>query len=386
MAIDWQPILEKGAEKLGESLGTALGNAIGGPVGAALAQAILGGGDANEDLAKIDERLSKIEAKIDTLTRYLVDELPAITYNQSLLANLAVEQGKFTPLRNAVMADLAKFRADPTNANFAESLSQSMSALLVQGNYLVTQGPPYFPFAVMSLTLATTVYNQLVALNAAFARALEVWSQAFLDATQEWIKPELRGGVAFQRAELSSALGWAQHVTTQFPNGVPHALVVVDGPRTGAFDGQPLPGYYYNTITAYLDRMNGENFTGGQVLPRQVHLDYQVANDRLAEIAAKVYLGDGVPPLVLDWFPPLRQMPQGWGLDDTRQALADKYNLARRQVASLPGRVNVSDDLLKEIGILRSVAASYAKPNAFQSAAINGIQLHTSMFTLSQQA
>lgn len=367
--INWQEICEKGAEKLGESLGTSLGAAIGGPVGAALAKAILGLGSSNDDIAKLEERLAAIEAKLDTLIQYITDKLPEVIYNQALLANLQIEKSRFGPLRTAVMADLATLRESPGDASAARALSMSLNNFLVQGNFLAVQGAPFAPFAVISMTVATAAFVQLVQIDKAYAGALQIWSEAFLEASGAWLDPQVAGSVAYARSRLASTHSRAVHVTTQYPAGVPHALIFL-GPKQiweNFNDGIVVPPgtCSYAWHVGYIDDRSGNVWWGGRIGGWPVTFEFDMPRDRTTEIANAIYLGNDnsgnrrPPPVVLDWFPPVEALPAG-GFEEIQTRLATEYALAHDQTATLPDRIKLAMSLEKEVALLRQVATSYA--------------------------
>lgn len=178
--VDWDIVLQKGAESAAEAIGTAFGTAVGGPIGAFVAEAFVSalfgqGVDPAAAMQKeILQRLGVIEKKLDNFIAYVKNELPMVIRHEmdaALLAQLSFTlKAKSETVAQLLAIVYAEARLEPTEKTLLAVATFQLSELGIQ---LLSNGKEYMLGGLQAFTMALGGYRVLIANDPHYAEGLK---------------------------------------------------------------------------------------------------------------------------------------------------------------------------------------------------------------------
>ena len=196
-------------------------------MGNALVDAILGKGAVDSDLRELKGTILRLEQKIDYLTRYVIDVLPGVIYDGSLLANLRVKMEEHRALHLAVEAQLAAYRSAQTATN-ENQLVEATRNFLVSARTLTGFGAPYYAIALQGALTATAVFTRThQQKRTGQDAALQEYGRGFAPLLQAWLRETPESTVQAQLKATQAVLQRSTEITSRYlPSGVVHHFVL----------------------------------------------------------------------------------------------------------------------------------------------------------------
>lgn len=202
MDINWQSVFEKGAQEFGKNLGSSIGGAIGGPIGSALANAIFGTGNQSVDFSAIEEKLDKINKKIEEISSYIIEKLPKVIYEEALKANIKVEVMKFSSKKVSVFAALDTFVNSKKKNVEILPLQNELNDLLSMGLMLSRQGCPFFYILIESVVVLIVSYYHIMSFDESNKNGLKIWAKEFIKVINLYSKKEFNNNFYWSKIEI----------------------------------------------------------------------------------------------------------------------------------------------------------------------------------------
>lgn len=357
--IDWEGIIAAGALEFVQAFGKAAGEDL----GHAFVARLLGQDAGNQDLAEVQATLTRVEAKLDWLTRYVVDTLPGLVYDAAIFAELKIHADKFHAAQTDALAQIAALRASKNPGKMAQGLSDATNNMLNLAHTLMISGPHSYLIAMHAMTVAMSAYAELVQVDKAYGHALQVRATDWLKITSPWLDESQPGTIPAELKTFKDALSYANTQLARFPNGVvPHFVAAVFGPTKTINQAINLPMWELRLVIAYLDRRTAAgSWTGGDPFSVTRQFFEEVRADDWGKLLADPVSAGGQRPIKLDWWEPLKAMPPGWHFGDLREQSARRYNELHSQSAFLPGKIEAATNMLKTILQLNQTCRIFAE-------------------------
>lgn len=184
--LDWNSILQKGAESLAQSLGST----IGGGIGEAFVNAILGKSNADDAFKQeVMSALSKIDAKLDEILAFLYQQLPTIIRKQ--VEGALVDQkkndinAKATTISGLLKSLNALDRA-PTEEELL-FLADAGNSSFEMGLNVLQYGQEWYAAGLKAYISGFAAYVKLIKHSPHFGEALSEYSNAYCNLVAPWL-------------------------------------------------------------------------------------------------------------------------------------------------------------------------------------------------------
>jgi hypothetical protein len=211
--LDWQGILQKGAE----SLATSLGSTIGSGLGQAFLDALLGKSAADDAFkTEVMAALGRIEARLDEILDYLYKQLPAVIRRQVDSALIDQERRELKAKLVTVDGLLRTLRLLDRDPNAAELglLIQAGNSSLEMGIRLMQNGQEWYAAGLHAYTSGFAAYTKVVQHVPEFGAALATYSREYLQLITPWLSTGSPHGTSFadMAVRLPEEYGFSQTV------------------------------------------------------------------------------------------------------------------------------------------------------------------------------
>lgn len=257
--IDWDAVLQKGAESAAEALGTAFGTAVGGPIGAFVAHAFVSAlfGNGEDPAAamqkEILQRLGVIERKLDNFIAYVKNELPMVIRHEmdaALLAQLSFTLKAKSETAAQILAIIyGKGKLEPTEKTLLAVATFQLSELGIQ---LLSNGKEYMLGGLQAYTMALGGYKVLIANDPHYAEGLKSMAEQYAGLLRTMIGDGDDETISFVPIERRLVMEIASATPYEHTILGPHVLAV-DTVCEGSGFGDPIVCrsiYYQTTVVA----------------------------------------------------------------------------------------------------------------------------------------
>lgn len=184
--LDWDTILQKGAESLAQSLGST----IGGGLGKAFVDAILGrAADEEAFRNEVISTLARVEAKIDKIISFLYDQLPKIVKQQ---VDLSLVHQEIRELRakivtvDGILTSLSNLDREPNQSEIS-LLIQAGNSSFEMGIRILQSGQEWYAAGIHAYTSGFAAYAKLIKHAPHFGAALVNYSREYLKLITPWL-------------------------------------------------------------------------------------------------------------------------------------------------------------------------------------------------------
>lgn len=257
--IDWDTVIQKGAESAAEALGTAFGTAVGGPIGAFVAEAFLSAlfGQGDDPAAamqkEILQRLGVIEKKLDDFVAYVKNELPVVIRHEmdaALLTQLSFTlKAKSETAAQMLAIIYAKGKLEPTEKTLLAVATFQLSELGIQ---LLSNGKEYMLGGLQAFIMSLGGYKVLIANDPHYAEGLKSMAAQYAGLLRPMISDGNDEKISFVPIERRLVMEIAS--ATPYENTIlgPHVFAV-EMVCEGSGFGDPIvchSTYYETTVVA----------------------------------------------------------------------------------------------------------------------------------------
>ena len=342
--IDWDAVIQEGAESLAQGIGSAFGAAVGGPIGGFVAEAFVSAllGNGQDQAAamhkEIINHLKAIEHKLDLFIDFVKSELPEIIrniVNDELLKQIKIELDAHTATAAQVLAIVNHQKIlDDASKTILAGVTLSLSEL---GIRLLKNGKEYVLGALHAYSMALACYHVLVKYDKTYINGLALMSGQY----SQLLRPMLDDSPA--AVELISFMPVLRRLQTEYASAEPFQDAFTGTyitSFTSTYEGDAM-GPFTETAWACYSRFIINNDNVLEFTP-------MVKIQKLAEVA---FAADGVTAVdACPWYSPRADTT---GRSSTTQA-NEAFNTANRLWSFLRANPKRTEFVSSSIDISKS--------------------------------
>ena len=193
--VDWDPVLQEGAEAAARAMGEAFGGAIGG----AVVDALLGKSGPSAFEANVMSTLNRIDTKLDQVLTFIYTKLPEVVTTavkkeiitasiHELKSNLTVLQAELAPFQGTTVK--------PSEHDMSRVLDGAKDCFRL-GEQILRYGQEWYLAGIHAFCAGYAGYVYVSRYRVAYKASLEVYAQKYVELMAPWVQKDSPDGLSF---------------------------------------------------------------------------------------------------------------------------------------------------------------------------------------------